>query len=208
MWIGGLVSFAILVLFIFAYKFSASFYREYPTEDAAPPTFGCNELIRNVKYESGLQSLSIPASKEEQFMFDLLNRQHFIIRLDLLNTIASCKNLFVQQIFGSSTDILISNCTDSNGILSVTIELPYQKMIVKWIFNDIALIGAIRVTLMAHEEKNGSYKLKGLDFSQTFYDNFNRTLAQMTTINLELTKVSFFFLENENFLTHKYFKTR
>ncbi len=185
-----MVSFAIIVFLIFAYVFSAAFYREYPSEDTGPSTFACNEIIRNVKYESGLQSLTIPASKEEQPMLDLLNKQHFTLRLDLLNTIASCKSLSVQRILGSSTTKLISNCTNSIGILSAAVELSYQKVIIKWILNDIALVGAVRLSLSADEMENESYRLKELNFSQTFYDNSNRTLAQTTNINLELTKVN------------------
>ena len=104
MWIGGLLSIAAVVLFIFAYTFSAAFYKEYPNENTAPSTFTCGETIRNVKYESGLQSLSIPRSNEEQPIFDLLNKQHFILRLDLLNTIASC-----QKFICSSNSWIINN---------------------------------------------------------------------------------------------------
>jgi len=192
LWVGGLVSFAIIVFLIFAYIFSSSFYREYPSDDISPSTFACNEIIRNVKYESGLQSLSIPASKEEQPMIDLLNKQNFTLHLDLLNTIASCKSLSVERILGSSTTKIIPNCTNSIGILSAKIDLSYQKMIIKWIVNDIVLIGAVRFSLSADQMENESYRLKELNFIQTFYDQYNRTLSQSTTIHLELTKVNLF----------------
>ncbi|CAF1390084.1 unnamed protein product [Rotaria sordida] len=188
MWIGGLVSLAIMVLLLFAYTFSIRFYQQYPSHNSAPSTSACDEIIHNVKYESGLQSLSITASKEEQPMFDLLNKQHFILRVELLNTIASCKSLSVQQILGSATSKVIFTCTDSIGILTAAIELAYQKTIIKWILNDIALIGAVRISLSANGQENELYRLKKLDFSQTFYDDLNRTLAQMATINLKLTK--------------------
>ncbi|CAF1388015.1 unnamed protein product [Rotaria sordida] len=188
MWIGGLVSLAIIVLLSFAYTFSIRFYQQYPSHNSAPSTSACDEIIHNVKYESGLQSLSITASKEEQPMFDLLNKQHFILRVELLNTIASCKSLSVQQILGSATSKVIFTCTDSIGILTAAIELAYQKTIIKWILNDIALIGAVRISLSANGQENELYRLKNLDFSQTFYDDLNRTLAQMATINLKLTK--------------------
>ena len=189
MWIGGLISLAIMALLLFAYTFSITFYQQYPSENSAPSTFACDEIIRNVKYETGLQSLSITASKEEQPMFDLLNKQHFILRLDLLNTVASCESLYVQQILGSATSKLIFTCTDSIGILTAAVELAYQKAIIKWILNDIALIGAVRISLSADGQEHELYQLKKLDFSQTFYDDSNRTLAQMATINLKLTKV-------------------
>ncbi|CAF3717154.1 unnamed protein product, partial [Adineta steineri] len=188
MWMGGLVSFAIVVLLIFAYTFSAAFYREYPSEDSGPSTFTCGETMRNAKYESGLQSLSIPVSHDEQPMFDLLNEQNYILRLDVLNTVVSCKNLVVEQSFGSSTTKLIPNCTYTNGILSADVSLPYHKVITKWIFNDIAFIGGIRISLIADEEHYAMYHLKELDYSQTIFDYFNRTLSQTMAIHLELTK--------------------
>jgi hypothetical protein len=190
MWVGGLVSFAIVVLLIFAYTFSAAFYREYPSENSGSLALGCSETVRNAKYESGLQSLSIPVSKEEEPIFNLLNQQHFILRLDLLNTIASCKSLSVQQIPAPSSGKFIFNCTDSSGILSAAVELPYQKVVIKWILDDIAFIGAVRISLTAHDKEDKLNQLKELNFSQTLFDVFNRTLAQTTTINVEMTKVS------------------
>ncbi|CAF0997256.1 unnamed protein product [Adineta steineri] len=188
MWMGGLLSFAVIVLLIFAYTFSVAFYREYPSENSGPSTFTCGETIRNVKYESGLQSLSIPASHDEQPMLDLLNEQNYILRLDVLNTVVSCKNLVVEQSFGSSTTKLIPNCIYTNGILSAHVRLSYHKVIIKWIFNDIAFIGGIRINLLADEEHYEMYQLKELDYSQTIFDYFNRTLSQTMAIHLELTK--------------------
>ena len=189
MWVGGLASYAIAVLLVFAYTFSTAFYRNYPTENSHQSELGCNDIIRNVRYESGLQSLSIPISNEEQPIFDLLNKQEITLQLDLLNTIASCKSLSAVQVLGSSTVKLISTCTNSNELLSVAVKLPYKKVIIKWILNDIALIGAIRISLSAHEKLSESYKLKELNFTQTLYDYSNWTIAPMTSMNLELTKV-------------------
>ncbi|CAF1348085.1 unnamed protein product [Adineta ricciae] len=204
MWICGLVSVGIIVLLSFAYTFSVNFYLEYPSEHSTPATFVCNEQIRNVKYESGLQSLAIPASKEEQPMLYLLNKQHFTVQLDLLNTVASCQSLSVEQIRESTAAHVASNCTDSMGILSSILELPYHRVILKWNLNDIAFIGAIRIRLSANENKNDLYKLKSLNFSETFYDNSNRTLAQTIHINLELTKVIFIAInETESLTSHE-----
>ncbi|UJR10992.1 hypothetical protein I4U23_015176 [Adineta vaga] len=188
MWIGGLVSFAIAVLLIFAYTFSAAFYREYPSDNSAPPTFSCDEVVRNVKYESGLQSLTIPIAPEEQPIFDLLNKQHFTLHLDLLNTAASCENLAVQQTLGSATTNLMFECTNSSGILSAMIKLTHQKEIITWILNDIALIGGVRIRLYGREEKHELYNLRELNFSGTLHDCSNGTLAQTATVTLELTK--------------------
>ena len=191
MWIGGLISFAIVVLLIFAYTFSARFYLSYPSDmDEKSSSSQCKQIIGNVKYESGLQSLSIPVQEEEQPMFDLLNNQRFNLQLDLINTIASCQSLSIEQIIGSSTVQLTSQCKYSNGIVSSFVELPHHKSILKWIINDIALIGAIRITLQGSKNNEILYRLKELHFSKTFYDHSNRTLAQLMTMNLELTKVN------------------
>lgn len=190
MWIGGLFTLSLAVLLLFAYIFSINFYKEYPNEDIGPSTYACGETIRNVKYESALQSLSIPLSKEEQPIFDLLNKQDFTLHIDLFNTIASCQDLAVYQILGLLKTKLNFNCINSNGILSAYVKLSFQKGILKWIINDIVFVGGIRITLSASEEQIQFYQLKQLNFSETFYDYFNRTLAQMVNINLELTKVN------------------
>ena len=74
------------------------------------------------------------------------------------------KSLSVHQILGSSTINLISNCTYSKGILSAAVELPYQKMKIKWILNDIALIGAVRISLLADEKENELLSIKTTRF--------------------------------------------
>lgn len=193
---GGLVSFAIVVLLIFTYTFSANFYQQYPIENVGPSTFACDETIRNAQFESSLQSLAVPISKEEQPMFDLLNNQDFSMHFELLNTFAMCDNLSASQIFGSSTESLnISDCENSDGILSATIDLrTYHALTIQWTLNDIQLIGAVRVGLSGSEAESGACTLKELNFSQTFYDTTNGgTLAQTVTINLQLTKVIIFF---------------
>lgn len=187
---GGLVSIAIVILLIFIYNFSAGFYQQYPIEKVGPSNFACDDTIRNAKFESGLQSLAIPASEEAAPMFDLLNNQHFIMHFELLNTVATCDDLSADQILGPLTQgLTISHCEDSNGILSATLDLLYHAMTIRWTVDDIELIGAVRVGLSGSEAESGSCTLKELDFSQTFYDDAGGTLAQTVTINLQLTKV-------------------
>jgi hypothetical protein len=189
--VGGVASFAIVVLLIFAYVFSAAFYRQYPIEKVGPSTFACDETIRNAQFESSLQSLAVPVSEEEQPMFDLLNNQDFNMYLELLNTAAMCADLSADQIFGSSTEtVTISNCVNSSGILSANIDLrTYHALTIRWTLNDIQLIGAVRVGLSGPSAESETCTLNELNFSQTFYDENGGTLAQRVTINLQLTKV-------------------
>jgi hypothetical protein len=196
MWLGGLISFAVVVLLIFAYVFSAAFYQQYPIENVGPSTFACDETLRNAQFESNLQSLAVPVSDEEQPMFNLLNKQNFNMNLELLNTAATCDSLFANQIFGSTAENLtISNCVNSSGILSATINLrTYHTLTIQWTVTGIQLIGAVSVGLSGPGAESEPCTLNELSFSQTFYDENGGTLAQTVTINLELTKVIILFV--------------
>ncbi|CAF1587354.1 unnamed protein product [Didymodactylos carnosus] len=77
LWVGGLASFAIVVLVSFAYSFSNSYLNQYPIENVGNSNFACDRSIRNAKFDTSLQSLGIPATENEQTMFDLLNEQTF-----------------------------------------------------------------------------------------------------------------------------------
>jgi hypothetical protein len=189
--VGGLASFAIMVLVICAYSFSSAYLRQYPAEQVGPSTFACDTSLRNAKYDTGLQSLSVPVSEEEQPIFDLLDQQKFILYVDLLNTVASCSILTVSQISGSSTiNLPLLSCNDSGGILSTSVSLPYQDVTIEFLLYDIELVGAVRIGLEGEQGGNGSNILKKLDFRRTFYAESDGTLAQESTINLQLTKVN------------------
>ena len=191
MWIGGLASFTILVLVISAYVFSSGYVHQYPAENVGPSNFACDTSIRNSKYTTGLQALSVPISGEAKPVFDLLNKQQFILHIDLLNTVASCTKFTAWQILGSSTKSLsLLSCADSNGILAAQVSLPYQGVSIQFILSGIQLVGALGVRLKGEEYENGSSALKRLDFRRTFYVPSDRTLAQTANIYIQLTKVN------------------
>ncbi|CAF4864936.1 unnamed protein product [Rotaria sp. Silwood1] len=75
LWVGGLASFAVVVLVSFAYGFSNSYYKQYPIETSTDSYFACDLSTRNAKFQTSLQALGIPPSKNEKKMFDLLNEQ-------------------------------------------------------------------------------------------------------------------------------------
>jgi hypothetical protein len=188
--VGGLASFAIIVLVICAYAFSSGYVAQYPAEKVGPSKFACDTSIRNAKYETGLQSLSLSVPEEEKPIFDLLDQQQFTLQLDLLSTVASCRTFTAWQILGASTKSLpLVSCFDSDGILSANISLPYQGVTIQFILLDIQVVGAVRVGLEGQERENGAYALGKLDFRQTFYVDSDRTLGQAATVNLQLTKV-------------------
>ncbi len=206
LWVGGLVSIAIIVLVSFAFTFSSGYLRQYPAEKTTSSSFACETTIRNAKFDTNLLSLSIPPGEEEQLMFDLLNNQQFQLHIDLLNTLVTCSSVSVNQVLGggiSTSTMPINTCVnDLNETLSTMIALPYQAMTVQLVIADIQLIGAVRIGLSSDGVETEHHVLRELDFRQTFSVN-DRTLAQTVTINLQLTKVSvysFFFLTAKIFI--------
>ncbi|UJR19541.1 hypothetical protein I4U23_022671 [Adineta vaga] len=192
LWIGGLMSMAILVLVSFGFVFGNAYLKQYPAEDATSSSLFCDKSLRNAKFDTNLLSLSIPPSEKEQIMFDILDKQQFYLHFDLLNTLTKCKSLSINQILGVSTSISIlssTTCTDSvNGTLLTTIMLPYHGMTMQIVINDIQLIGSVRIGLSGNADKTMHHTLKELHFRQTFSIN-DRTLAQLVDVNLQLTKV-------------------
>ena len=74
------------------------------------------------------------------------------------------------QTLGSSTKRLpISSYSDSDGILSTNVSLPYQGVTIQFILVDIQVVGAILLGREGEKRENGSYALKKLDFRRTFY---------------------------------------
>ncbi len=173
-----------------AYAFAMSYMNQYPGEKVGPSTFACDETLRNAKYASSLQALAVPVSDEEQTIFKLLNAQNFTLRLDLINTAASCRRLTIYEVSDSSTTFLpFLSCSDENGTLSATIFLPEHDLTIKANVDDIQLIGGLRVGLSGSGEEQNLYTLKELNFIQAFYILSTRTLAQTVTVNAALTKV-------------------
>ncbi|UJR13139.1 hypothetical protein I4U23_000163 [Adineta vaga] len=100
MWLGGLATFAIIVLIAFAYKFSASFIRRYPIEDLSQPaTFACDESLVNAQFSTGLELLATPKSKDAQPIFDLLDKQILNLTVELINTGFTCTSVTAQENF-------------------------------------------------------------------------------------------------------------
>jgi len=181
----------------FAFVFSAGYLNQYPAEKTNPSSFACDTTIRNAQFDSNLLSLSIPLSEEEQIMFDLLNNQQFELHIDLLNTLVTCASLSISQVLGGGTStstLTMTSCVDNpNGTLSAMIALPYQGMTLQLVIADIQLIGAVRIGLSGSGVESDHHVLRDLNFRQTFSVN-DGTLAQTGTINLQLTKVSLFYL--------------
>ncbi|CAF0880444.1 unnamed protein product [Adineta ricciae] len=189
LWVGGLVSFAVVVLVSFAYSFSRQYLYQYPIESASDSHFACDPSLRNAKFQTNLQSISIPPTDAEQKMFYLLNNQTFTLHLDFVNTAANCDIISLQVLYGTRwSTIRWLSCSNVNSILSLTVVLPYQHASIQIYISGTQIIGALRVGLSSAGQEDEHYNLKELNFYQAFY-KYGEVLTQNLSINLDMTKV-------------------
>jgi hypothetical protein len=189
LWIGGLASFCVIVLVCFAYSFSAQFLKQYPLEHTSDSYFACDLSLRNAKFQTNIQSLSIPATELEQKMMDLLNNQTFNLNVDFINTLMDCSVVSLQTLYGTRwITSRWSTCNNHNSILSLSIQLSYQKISVQIFLADIQIIGGLRVGLYGPGNESEHYNLQELNFYQSFFKN-GEVLAQNLPIVLDITKV-------------------
>ncbi len=192
MWIGGMVSIAIVIFVSFAIYFSASFYGQYPIETASDSMFACDVTIRNAQFSTDMQSLGTPPAAEEQPIFDMMNNQTFILNIRFVNTLFTCASVTVYNMHTTiPTTITPASCTSAsstNTILSISIALASLNNNIMLTLNGVLPVGAIIIGMTASESQNGAYLMRELNFSQPFYQN-ERMLAPDSTITLQLTKV-------------------
>ncbi|CAF3728793.1 unnamed protein product [Rotaria sp. Silwood1] len=189
LWVGGLASFAVVVLVSFAYGFSNSYYKQYPIETSTDSYFACDLSTRNAKFQSSLQTLGIPPTTAEKKMFDLLNEQSFSLNIEFINTLINCDAISIQALYGTTwLTIRWSNCQNNSSILYLSIPLPFQHTSVQVTLDQIQTIGALRIGLSGDKQEEELYKLKELNFYESFSQN-GSVLAQALPISLVLTKV-------------------
>jgi hypothetical protein len=107
LWLGGLMSSAVIVQIVFAFYFGFQYLNEYPIETASDADFSCHRTMRNAKFSSTLQHLATIKSVEEAPIFELLDIQNFTLSMDFVQTGFDCSQISVQlnrfllQIFAS-----------------------------------------------------------------------------------------------------------
>ncbi|CAF1142632.1 unnamed protein product [Didymodactylos carnosus] len=191
LWIGGLISLGIIVLVSFAYWFSNYYLKQYPIEKSSDSTFACDTSIRNAKFSTGLQLLSIPRSDEQEPIFDMLDKQEFTMSVDFVNTLYKYMNVTVQQNIGSSfVKLNISNylVQNDNATFRVSVVLPFHQINVQFNLTGPYSIGGVRICLSGPSDGSDSYIIQQLNFCKFFYTP-NQTLAYSSSIDLQLTKV-------------------
>jgi hypothetical protein len=195
-WMGGIATFPIVILAIFAYTFSGAYYQRYPIEQVnSEASFACDPTLTNAQFSSGLMSLAIAPNDDAVPMFNLLDdAQPFTLHVDLVNTFFTCDDLTLAQTKGASLTLDISLCNDSTGSVSVSVLLPSHNVNLQLSLSGSENIGGFRLGLTGpgvHEENetlNTVYTLVDLDFGQAF-SIAGQFLSQQPSFTVQITKL-------------------
>ncbi|CAF3704909.1 unnamed protein product [Rotaria socialis] len=131
MWIGGLVSFAIMILVIYAFWFSLAFIKLYPIEESGDANFACNTGLRNSKFTSALRLLSSKKSQTDAPMFQMLDDQQFQLTVDFIQTGFVCNNIHAHEYVGLQwIDLKPNRCfrQEDNATSTISIDLHDHQM--------------------------------------------------------------------------------
>ncbi|CAF1175258.1 unnamed protein product [Didymodactylos carnosus] len=190
MWIGGVVSFSIVVLVSFAYMFSNLYLKQYPIESVGDSTFSCSPNLRNSKFSTQMQLLGIPLSDDIQPIFNMLDAQPYILNVDFVNTLFTCHDLIIQQTVGTVVLVISpQTCTVTNeSVISVSVLLPLHTITIQLLLNGLLTVGGIRVGLSGPSASNEEYTVQQLGFMQS-YTVLNRTLSQSATLLLQFIRM-------------------
>ncbi|CAF1108947.1 unnamed protein product [Adineta steineri] len=198
LWIGGLVSAAVVVLIVTAYVFSSQYLHRYPIELVkGDSSFACDVAINNAKFSTTTQIIpNTRSSKDIQVVFDMLNSQSFTLNIDFVQTAITCNDsLMVQRSVGytfKNLTILSCQTTHNDSILSLAVLLPSHSVNVQLILPGIKTIGAIRLGLNGSSAVSADrrYTLMELNFASTFISSsLDQVLASSTLFSLQLTQI-------------------
>jgi hypothetical protein len=192
---GGLFSFAIVVLLLFAYVFSNSYVHLYPIEKlGGNATFVCDRTLKNAQFSSGLMSISVPPNDDEAPIFVMLDAQPFTLHIDLINTLFKCIDVTIRQIKDNILPIPISFCNDTDSGVSFSLLLPSHTINLQVLLAGTKIIAGVRISLEGpgvereNEALKIDYTLIDLSFAQTLSVS-GRLLTQQSSCTLQLTKV-------------------
>ena len=195
LWIGGLMSFSLFVLVIFAFLFSNEYSNLYPIEESSHPTIACDEDLRNAQFDSGLQLLLATRTDEDQIIFDMLDNQAFILTIQFVNTHFNCDLLSILQGTGQNLHEPIEPLTcfqnNTNEIIFTSISAPHEVTFIYKI-NHFAPIGGIYICLTGsgNTTNDGWNSIRDFHFCK-FISHENETIGYSPEIKLLNTKVNF-----------------
>ncbi|CAF2998682.1 unnamed protein product [Rotaria sp. Silwood2] len=193
-WIGGIFSFAILVIFAFVFWFSAEYIKLYPIETASEMYASCDKTIHNAIFDNALQ-LPLPNPDGSRWaIFDMLDAQPFTMTVDLINTQASCSNITFQQnrpgVKYLHMPIAEGNCIlqPDNITRSVSVVLPAHRVNVQLNITGPYFVGGFRLCLRGPHHIDGLNTVHKLDVCQFFWTP-NQTVSRFATLSVVLIKV-------------------
>lgn len=193
--IGGLFSFSIIVLVVFAYTFSNHYLNRYPIEQVTEnASFACDQTLTNAQFSSGLMATGIPSTDDEEPIFALLDAQSFTLNVDFINTLFKCTDISVTQIKDTNLPMTISSCNDSDSSVSISLLLPSHDISLQVLLTGTNTIGGLRIGLkglgmdIENETLDAISTLLDLTFAQTLSIS-GRLLTQQPSCTIELTKI-------------------
>lgn len=97
-WVGGLITFSLLVLVIYGFWFGTAFVTLYPVETSDDANFVCDTSLRNAKFTSSLHFLGSYYGEQDIPLFKMLNDQNLTLKVDFLQTGFSCENIIIRVV--------------------------------------------------------------------------------------------------------------
>ena len=197
LWLGGLVTLAIIALIVFTCKFSVSFSNLYPIESISPEgdaPISCDSSLINAKFSSSLKLLSTRKHPEERPIFDLLDEQNITLTVEFISTEFQCSNVSLQQNLarGQIQKMQDYNCSyeQDDHILVVSSVIPQHLITVQLNLEGPFFVGGLRVCLSGPEtvEADGTYTVKPLEFCHFVYTP-DQLLSIDSVTNIEMTKI-------------------
>jgi hypothetical protein len=195
MGIGGLFSFAVIVLIVFAYVFSDAYFSRYPIEQVSGGlNLACDTTLTNAQFSTGLMAIGIPPNDDIAPIFTLLDAQPFTLRVDFINAVFNCTDITVTQIKDIILPMTISSCNQTLSSASLVLVLPSQDISLEIELTGLNTIGGFRIGLegpgvnMENNTLNAAYTLVDLAFAQALYVT-GRLLTQLPSCTIQINKV-------------------
>ncbi|UJR29139.1 hypothetical protein I4U23_010353 [Adineta vaga] len=193
LWLGGLVSFSVILLVIYGFWFGSVFANVYPIEQASAAYFSCDTTLLNAQFTSSLQLLATIKSDEEALMFKMLDQQEFIMTVDFLQTSFTCDDITTQENVGTySVTFEYDNCTvhENNATLSISYHVPDHQTTLQINLTDLYYIGGVYICLTGPRmtSNDSTYIVQKMNYCELFSSS-DQTLGESTEIEFSLTKV-------------------
>ncbi|CAF3835931.1 unnamed protein product, partial [Rotaria sp. Silwood1] len=181
LWIGGLASFALIILVIYAFWFSSAFANLYPIEISRDANFACDTALRNSKFTSALQLLASKKSHHDAPMFQILDNQHFQLTVDFIQTGFVCNDIRVQEYVGSYlVDLEPNHCfrQEDNATSTLSVDLHIHEINIKFDLTEHAVKSLIYKPPSTWEPTKGNQRRFQLQITTDEYKSISEKFGQ------------------------------